>query len=309
MQGISGDDGCGGFIHMADEFARADSPTAVYRALTAFLADTFGADCAVVVERCPDRHGDYHAFTPAPAGAGPGVAGLAGVAPFKLIWPLAGTGKVCRDDTGPTTPYRPLLEAFTPPDPCCLVHLPLGDGAVVILVFRDRDPALKAADWRLLEAAVRQAAAAIERTDALRRVRELTLQDPETGVGNLRLLEIVLRHSFAHAQRGAPLSIVSIVPAGPSEQSKSDVDGRLASLLRSQARGADVVARVDEGVFVVVLPAASAEGAGIFLKRVMTAAGDAALRFGLAEHDGRYHDSSAMLQSVLAQAGVSSMRH
>jgi GGDEF domain-containing protein len=302
MGRISGNDGCGSFFHMADELARADSPAAVYRALTAFLADTFGADCAVVVERGTDRVGDYHSFTPAPGAA-------SGVAPFRLIWPVAGIGKVCREDTGPTTPYRPMLEAFSPPEPCCLVHLPLGDGAVVILAFRERDPVLQAADWRLLEAAVRQAGAAIERTDALRRVRDLSLQDPETGVGNLRLLEIVLRHSFAHAQRGAPLSLVSVVPAGPSEQSKSDVDGRLAVLLRGEARGADVVARVEKGVFVVVLPAASAEGAGIFLKRVMAAAGDATLRFGLAEHDGRYHDSSAMLQSVLAQAGVSGMRH
>jgi GGDEF domain-containing protein len=268
-----------------------------------FLEGPLGADRAVVVERGAERYGDYHVFTPAP-----GHAGL-GVAPFKLIWPLAGVGKASREDTGHAPPYSPLLKAFAPLEPCCLVHFPVGDGGVAILVFNDSDPGLNAADWRLLEAAARQAASALERTDALRRVRELTLQDPDTGVGNLRLLEIVLQHSFAHAQRGAPLSIVSIVPAESSEQAKSTVDSLLATLLRSQARGADVVARIDEGVFVVVLPAASAEGAGIFLRRVMAAAGDSALRFGLAEHDGRYHDSAAMLQSVLAQAGVSNMRH
>jgi GGDEF domain-containing protein len=183
--------------------------------------------------------------------------------------------------------------------------VPVGASAVLVLAFADRDPGLQQADWWLLETIARQVAAALERVDALQRVRELSLRDPETGVGNRRLLEILLEHSFAQAQRGAPLTLVGILPGLGGVGGDPAADSRLASLLLRQVRGADVVARVEEGVFVVVLQSSSAAGAGSFLRRLMQSEDGADLRFALAEQDGRYDDSNAMLQSVLAQMGVS----
>jgi GGDEF domain-containing protein len=289
---------CSAFIALTDEVARAASISAVYAALSRYGAALVGAAVAAVVERVPARTGEFHGFVPV---RGPGGSAAA---PFQLIWPMTSAGTACRhDEGGQPGAHLPLLAAFAPLNPHSVVYVPTGDAAVLLLAFPDAEPQFAASDWRMLESAVRQAAAAMERVEALERVRELSLTDPATGLGNRRLLEIVLEHSFAQAQRGEPLTVVSILPVRAGAAGAPSYD--FAELLRRQVRGADVVARVENDVFVVVLHAASAEGAGVFLRRVVEAAGSADFRCALAQHDELFDDSTALLETVLSRLGAS----
>jgi GGDEF domain-containing protein len=134
-------------------------------------------------------------------------------------------------------------------------------------------------------------------------VGELSLRDDATGLGNRRLVDVVLEHSFAQAVRGTPLSVVTVRPPGVAEGGTLS-EQRLAALLREHARASDVVARFAEGVYVVILHAAPAEGAAAFLRRVLAACEGAPLAYAYAEHDTSFRDHHELLDAALLRMGA-----
>jgi GAF domain-containing protein len=294
-------------LSAAEELARAATPAAAYFAVTSHLPPLVGAAAAIVFERRQQTR-EHYLFIPA------GAAGQETARTFAAVWPMTTGGLVSRDDVAPGTAYEPLFEACG--SPAALAHAPVGTEAVLVVTFAAGADLPTDADWHFVQGLATQAAAAVERISAVQRLHELTLEDPDTGLGNRRLVELVLQQGFAQASRGEPLSVVGIRPrsteATPSrsEAPAQPAEQRLAELLRVHARGADTLARFgdDGGVFVVVLRASSAAGAEAFLRRVLEGAGEAALSCVVTEYDERFETPGALLDDVvhrvqLAQAG------
>jgi GGDEF domain-containing protein len=292
-------------IAITEETAHAATPTAVYAALTKHLPELVQASGAVVYERRQQTR-EHWAFLPV-------VEGTATQARFfSAVWPIATGGRLRREDVSDDSPYHSMFMACG--SPAAIVYSPIGDEAVLVLMFGDAASVPVDDEWRIVQGLTVQAASALERISALYRLHELTLEDADTGLGNRRLVEVVLKHSFAQASRGEPLSVVGIRPRLADGESPrrdtpaADVQRRIADLLREHARAADTVARFDDGVFVILLRASSAAGAEVFLRRVLDGAGDAALSCVVTEVDGRFESPHALLKDVvnrvkLAQTG------
>jgi GGDEF domain-containing protein len=292
-------------IAVTEETASATTPTAVYGALTKHLPMLVHAAGAVVYERRQQTR-EHWAFLPVAHGA------AAPARFFSAVWPISNGGRLRREDVPDDSPYGSMFQACG--SPAAVVFTPVGEEAVLVLTFDDAASMPVDTDWRVVQGLALQAASAIERISALQRLHELTLEDADTGLGNRRLVEVVLKHSFAQASRGEPLSVVGIRPrSGDVEAPRrdtpaADVQRRIAELLREHARASDTVARFDDGVFVILLRASSAAGAEVFLRRVLDGAGDAALNCVVTEFDGRFESPQALLKDVvnrvkLAQSG------
>jgi GGDEF domain-containing protein len=282
-------------IAIAGETARASTPHAVYGVLTRHLPGLLGADGAAVYERRQQTR-EHYAFVPAPGASLPARF-------FSAVWPMITGGELRRDDAPPDSAFHALFEACGQPEG--LVYVPVGDQSVLALSLPGGRPPLSDADWRLLNAMAAQATAAIERVTTLQRLHELKLEDPDTGLGNRRLVEVVLHNDFHQATRGEPLSVVGIRPREgadtSSEAPAGEVQRRVAELLRKQARGSDTVARLDDGIFIIVLRASPHAGAEAFLRRVLEAAADSSLNCAVTEYDTRFDTPQAMLNDVLTR--------
>jgi GGDEF domain-containing protein len=289
-------------LAMTDDLARATSTTDVYASFTLHLPRVLEVEGVVVFERRaePDRH--HVGFFPVRGPAG-GTA-----TPFTAVWGITVSGSARVSESGAVaSAYAPLFQAVG--SPAALLHTPIGERALAVArmgaSFAPSDT-----DWRVVEALARQAAAAVERVEALQRVRELSLEDPSTGLGNRRLLELMLKQSIGHAMRGEPFSVASVrLPTlGLSTPTKRGTSthwqSRLAEVLREQARDTDVVARLDEGVFVIVLPASKASGAEIFLRRVVAALGDRNVTWATLDDQSHFETPDALLREVLSRVGV-----
>jgi hypothetical protein len=283
-------------LGVVEDLARAATPAAAYAALAARLPRLVQADGAAVFERRQQTR-EHWAFLPVPDAAH-GTARF-----FTAAWPITTSGRLRAEDAPPDSPYATLFEACG--SPAALVYTPIGEHAVLVLTFDAAARTLTDAEWRIVQGIAATATAAVERAAALQRLHDLTLEDPATGLGSRRLVEVLLQHNFAQATRGEPLSVVGIRPvsrpATPPrrETPAADVQRRIANLLREHARAADTVARLDDDIFVIVLRAASSAGAEAFLRRVLDGAGDAALNCVVTEYDSRFESPQAMLTDVV----------
>jgi GGDEF domain-containing protein len=286
-------------LAMGEQLARAAMPPDVFAALMAHVPALVGAAAVHVFERRQQTR-DHFLFVPAPGGSD----GRA----FSAVWPGTTGGCIRGEDAEEGSMYEALFAACG--SPAALCHTPVGTGTVLVATFADAAALPGEAGWRVVQGIAAQAAAALERVSALQRLHELRLEDPDTGLGNRRLVEVVLRHSFAQATRGEPLSLVGIRPQAASmpprrreDGTVTDVHHRVADLLRSHARGSDTLARFDDDdIFVVVLRASSSAGAEAFLRRVLDAAGEASLSCVVTEYDARFETPQDMLDDVVARA-------
>jgi diguanylate cyclase (GGDEF)-like protein len=105
------------------------------------------------------------------------------------------------------------------------------------------------------------------------------LRDPVTGLGNYRMFDTHLRAAFARAQRyGNPFSVLLIevnLSGGTGPTSSSTTGDRVLSfvgkVLSRELRGADLVARVGEFTFGVVMPETEFDGARLAWDRLRNA--------------------------------------
>jgi len=285
-------------LELADDFARAASESAVWAAATLHGRVLLGADCALVLRRGVATDPDYTAFSPVfvPAGAGH-------VSGFQAVASLTGRGLVAAPPPGTpgAAPFRPLFEAVSGLAPGGVVYAPLNLQEVLLLIYRDEQPRLERLGWVLLDALSVQASAALERVRAVERVAELSLRDVLTGVGNRRLLEVVLERSFPRALRGEALAVVVIRPAVGAGEHPEGVDVMAARRLQPHVRESDVLARFSEGVFVVVLHGCEGSGVELFVKRVSAELPGAGLRVVTAQADSRCETAGELLATALAQ--------
>ncbi len=281
-------------LALGNDLARSVTSVDICAALGNRLPAISGADRVLVLRRTAHRTSDQHQFTVV-ASSHPEDRAIV----FHAVSPLTGSRAVQRRaGAGQDSVYTDMYRCL--PSPMQTVaHTSMGLDHLILMGW-SHERALDDEDWTILESVARQASAALERVDALRRVQELSLEDPETGLGNRRLVEVVLERSFARSTRGEPLTVVSIRPGAAAAADSS----RIAEWLRAKARGSDVAAYLEEGVYVVVLHASSAEGAGIFLRRILASIGEPEVICAVAEQDGRFATPDALLKDVLNRVGI-----
>ncbi|HEX5725599.1 MAG TPA: GGDEF domain-containing protein, partial [Longimicrobiaceae bacterium] len=179
------------------------------------------------------------------------------------------------DVTGPAAPLAGLAPLFHDSATCQLAHVPVGTEGVLVLTERRDDRIFEADDWDMLRAIVLQGEMSLRRLRLMESVRALSLTDPLTGLANRRHLEVVLRHAWAAAQRGEPLSVMILdldgfkaINDGLGHQTGDHVLRLFASSLLQEARGSDVAVRYGGDEFLVVLPGGRAPGARALARRV-----------------------------------------
>ena len=247
------------------------------------------------------RDGEQNHFVPIGRGSG-----RLPVRAFDALWPISRPGLVSRQTAQlPNAPYMTLWDALGELNPGTVAHIPVGPRTLLVILFAAEDRQLGRDDWTVLASVAEQTAAANERLEALSRVRELSLCDGETGLGNRRMIDLVLQHRFAGAVRGEPLSLVALRTAAPdaADATARDALRQTAALLRAQQRGSDVAAHFGDGVFVVVLHGAGNAGADAFLHRIRRNLTDVDVASGVATHGPTFATPRDLLAAVLDLVG------
>lgn len=207
------------------------------------------------------------------------------------------------DTASPFSGLAPLFQAL---GAATLLHVPVGRSGVLFLVERRRKRTFGADEWDLLRTLARQADGAIERIRLFEEVRELSLRDPLTGLGNRRRLDVVVEHSLAAARRGQGLAVVMIDLDGFKEI--NDTHGhpvgdrvlcQVADHLRELTRGTDLVTRYGGDEFLIVLPGGSPEGAKSLLRRLRAQlAGTVEFTAGVAEFGPGAETAEELIQAA-----------
>lgn len=113
---------------------------------------------------------------------------------------------------------------------------------------------------------------------SLNDIESMVLVDLDTGLANRRLLDKLLQMEFSRNQRYGPACCVMFIEPDPLRGSMpgiaNTVDRRLllaqtADILRSSLRVPDIAGRWDKQCFLVVLPEASLESAGLLAGRLL----------------------------------------
>jgi GGDEF domain-containing protein len=288
-----------GLIELADDFARAACEAAVWSALSRHATRLLGAEYAVVLRRVTPNHPEHAAFqtvfVPREAGQ---------VAAFQSVATLTGRGLVVAPPAGEpgAAPFLPLFDALNGLAGGGVVYTQLNLREVLLLVFRDQHPRMDRLSWVLLETLALQASAALERVQGVRKVAELSLRDGPTGLGNRRLVEVVLERSFPQALRGDPLAVLVLRLPADHGVDPELTDQAGARALRPHVRESDVLARLDEGLFVAVLHACGSAGAELFASRVRADLPGALVRWRVVQPDSQFETAVQVLEAALADA-------
>lgn len=119
-------------------------------------------------------------------------------------------------------------------------------------------------------------AAALAHAEHVDRLRRDAATDPLTGLANRRAMDRQLDADLARAARGGPVVALLLVDVDDLKV-VNDVAGhpagdrvlqRLAEVLRSNARGGDLVARIGGDEFALVLPGTGLHGAVALARRI-----------------------------------------
>lgn len=172
-------------------------------------------------------------------------------------------------------------------------------GGAAVLVERRRERRLEAMDRALLRALCAQAEAALHRVALL---AEIDAADPETGAAPAERVDRVLRHGWAGAALGHPITLllVRVEPAEGGGAPGEPVVQHCAAVLRREANGGGPVLRYGARELLLVLHA-GADATGALLERARRQMrGRAGLRAGVAAHDPAAGSARDLLRRVEA---------
>jgi diguanylate cyclase (GGDEF)-like protein len=195
---------------------------------------------------------------------------------------------VYRDDA--PDEFALVMDSFSASSALCVA---VGPDAVLCVFERRRSRLFDIEDQRLIAAIASQASVSIEKLSLFREVSELSLIDPLTGLGNRRLLGIVLDQEMRHARRGSSLSVVLLDVDGLSRINDSqgreagdEVLAEIARALGATVRDSDTVIRYGSDEFLVILPGAKALESQVLVSRLRDRLGNVfSLSVGIAEYD------------------------
>ena len=221
---------------------------------------------------------------------------------------FARPGLIYRAEAEPDTggPFSFLAPVFEQTDAAVLAHVPCGPNGILVLVERRGSRTFEPEDWDLLRAFSSQGSSALERLRLLRELQDSSLTDPLTGLANRRRAGIILDHAWAAAQRGHDLTVAVLDLDNFKEV--NDTHGHLAGdrvlqsvagTLRTEARGADLVARYGGDEFLIVFPGVGVAGADVMIERVWERLGpDVRVSAGRAEYHPKMKSPSELIEAA-----------
>lgn len=281
----------GQLLEMANQFAGATSDSTIWQALAHHARELLAARAVLVVRRGgQDPAGGFRYSTVfASAWTGPPPE-------FELAVPVSSMGLALRAAHGRLDGgLGPLFDALADLDPAGVVHAPLNGEETLLLPYCEPVPRPGEVDWRVLEALAGQAGASLERARANARLAALSLADAAANANHRRLIEAVLERSFPRALLGDPLTVAVI----RRRAEPGRADGRLAQRLRLHVRESDVVFRLEDGLFVVILHSCGAAGARQFAQRASADLPGADLRWLVADGESQYSGPGELFDAVL----------
>lgn len=164
---------------------------------------------------------------------------------------------------------------FGDPATAQLAHVPVADEGLLVLTERREDRVFEPEDWDVLRALALQAEMALRRIRLIENVRSLSLTDSLTGLANRRHMDVMMEHAWSAARRGEPLAVMVLdldgfkaVNDAQGHQAGDRVLCEVADVLRSEARGSDVVVRFGGDEFLAILPGGNAAAAQALADRV-----------------------------------------
>ncbi|HEX6747326.1 MAG TPA: GGDEF domain-containing protein [Longimicrobium sp.] len=194
-----------------------------------------------------------------------------------ILWDdrFARPGLLLALDTRPEGLCTAAAPLFGDPATAQVAHVPVADEALLVLTERREDRVFEPEDWDVMRALALQAEMALKRVRLIESVRSLSLTDSLTGLANRRHMDVVMEHAWAAARRGDPLAVMVMdldgFKAVNDEQGHPAGDRvlcRVAEVLRSEARGSDVVVRYGGDEFLAILPGGDAGAARALAERV-----------------------------------------
>ena len=286
----------------AEQLQEARTEADVYEALRLVAAPVVGAYTAVMYVAVGDTADA--AFHPL---ADPALRLPLEPLPLDTIMPFARQRLITRaevlaDTAGPLAPLADLLAATGAAQLLCA---PVATDALLVLVERRQQRLLTGEDLDLLAALVRQAEGTLRRILSERRVAELALSDPLTGLPAGRHVEIMVDHALGMARRGHPLAVLLVdlehTGEDPGIPDREDALYAVASSFNEQLRRTDLALRQDANRFMVLLADTDATGARRVIDRITRQAhAGLRLRTGLALY-GPDQDTAERLASAAAE--------
>jgi diguanylate cyclase (GGDEF)-like protein len=171
---------------------------------------------------------------------------------------------------------------FGDPATAQVAHVPVPGEGVLVLTERREDRVFEPEDWDVMRALALQAEMALKRIRLIESVRSLSLTDSLTGLANRRHMDVVMEHAWSAARRGEALAVMVMdldgfkaVNDAQGHQAGDRVLCQVADVLRSEARGSDVVVRFGGDEFLAILPGGNAAAAHALADRVRARLGGA----------------------------------
>ncbi|HSU13765.1 GGDEF domain-containing protein [Longimicrobium sp.] len=268
-----------------EELNAAAAEDEVFRALAEHALRIVGAHTSLAFVREPAR-GMLRA--PARPGAAPTEYRAC------LLWDprFAEPGLMQALDARAGGPCAVAAPLFGDPATSQVAHVPVADEGVLVLTERREDRVFEPEDWDVMRALALQAEMALRRIRLIESVRSLSLTDSLTGLANRRHMDVVMEHAWASARRGEPLAVMVLdldgfkaVNDAQGHQAGDRVLCQVADVLRSEARGSDVVVRYGGDEFLAILPGGNAAAAHSLAERVrMRLNGSVGVSAGVAEY-------------------------